>query len=267
MKRLLTLLAIVVALAVPALVWSQQPNRLTDDDVKKIWESVDSGAGKFRDSVGDKIHKITLNGETFDVQQMLKDFDSTGEKLKDDFSAGKENKTEVEIFLKKAAKIDAIVKESSAGAAVQSEWQALHDNLDKLVAAYNVSWEWNDNSPHPSRMHDRELEGLMMRIRDSSKQVSSQVKNSLKKNTAVDKPTREKVENSFKTLEKQADELSKRIKDGKAVSAEVTQILASAKSVGETLAPLNVSVEASTAWNRLKELFGDVAKEYHLPLE
>lgn len=226
MKKLLFAVLSIVLLA-PVFA---QAGRVSDEDLKKVWENVDKDTGRFRDAVGNKLQKVTNSaGETVDIQQTLKDFDSAAEKLKDQFNAGKESSSDVEAFLKQAAMIDRGMTNNPNLTDAGSQWQSLRQSLDQIVQAYHVSWEWDQNSPHPARMHDVEAEGLATRIGEASKNLRDQVKDSLKKDPNADKTMQKNVETAFKTLEKQADELKKRIHDNKPVDSEVGQVLGTAK--------------------------------------
>lgn len=260
-----TLLFAVLSIALLAPAFAQT-GRVGDKDLKKVWETVDKDAGKFRDAVGSKLQSVTnAAGETVDIQQTLKDFDSVAERLKDQFSSGNESNSDVEAFLKQAAMIDRGMTKNPNLTDATSEWQLLRQNLDQIVKAYHVSWEWNENSPHPFRMHDMEVEGLVMRIGEGSKHLRDQVKDSVKKDTNVDKATRTNVENAFKTLEKQAETLKKRIHDGQPVSAELSQLMSSSQSLKELLAPLKLNIPATSGWSTLQGNFATLAKEYGLP--
>lgn len=253
---------IAIVLLAPPVVWSQTATRMTDDQLKKVWETVDQSAGKFRDAVGSKLQKITTASGEYDIQQILKDFDSSAEKLRNAFSDHNESMSDVEAFLRQAAKIDTGMKNHPDLTNANSEWQTVRGNVDQLVKAYRVSWDWTDNAPHPSRMHDVELGGLVTRIKELSDKLRDPVKDSMK---TADKSARESVEKAFKTQKKQAEELSNRIKDNKPVSSEVDQLLATGTSIRESLKSVQLNNKASSSWMTMQGLLSSLAREYGLP--
>jgi hypothetical protein len=257
--RQILFVALFTVILMPALAFGQEPSRVNDQEMRKVWADVHSDVGKFRSAMGKDIREVTIAGVRYFPQAMLRDLDLWSRKLKNDFSRGIERDSDVEVFLKQAAGFEAIVKVAATRPDVKFSWQDLRQDLDKVVDAYNLSWNWDENS-HAHRLNDKELQGLLIAIKESSKQLQSEVV----EDSGLSSSTRSDIEALFGALERDADELRMRIKDSDPGAGEVTQLLDDEKALREILDQMNLNVKASRGWVNLKEMFANLAAAYRV---
>jgi len=122
------------------------PYRMSDREIKDLLHQIDRQAEAFRGSL-----KSALSHSRFDdtkaenrINDFVKDFEHSTERLKERFDDKRSASTEVEEVLNRAARIDTFMQNNRLSARAESDWAALRRSLDTLADAYSVSWSWKD---------------------------------------------------------------------------------------------------------------------------
>jgi len=127
--------------------WRGEPvvAREGDKDVKNLVRNVESAADRFKTSL-----KASLEDSVFedrqgreDAYKSVRDFEAATDRWKSHFGDHNAATTDAADVLRRAAAIDAFMRDHPLTPAAQSDWAALRAQLDLLAAAYNVPWDWN----------------------------------------------------------------------------------------------------------------------------
>jgi hypothetical protein len=247
---------------------AQQPpgTRLSDDDVEKLIQRTEKDVDHFRDAVGNKIISITnAQGGSVDVQQFLKDYEKSIDQVKHDFDSKPTDTTAIENFFRMSSRVDHGMQNSGSLTNAKSEWDAVHNDVDQLMTAYQSSWHWDETTPRPVRLNDSQVESLMEQIKNDTKPLSGSIKDSFKLDSTVDKATQENLKQTIKNMEKQADVVKDRFDDHKPVTSELNQMFTYGNTIGEYVEAHPNATKAQGDWGRLKANLTKLAAAFNMP--
>ncbi len=257
--------AIFFAIAIVTVLPASAADRLTDRDVKELVARVEEGRDRFDNALDGDLKRSILRGPSGDVnvEQVLNDFqasiDRLEEQLKPEYTAGAEAGT----LLRHASAIDRFFRGQPAGTKGGSEWNRLATDLTALARAYGTTFPLPDN-PTVRRIGDREVAAAADEIARSAEQLKESLDNDLKKDSSVDKATREAIVSEADQLSKDAKDLRDRVKDSNPSSAEADRLLKRAAKVQSFIATHKVP-GAAGAWSALNPRLQSLATLYSAP--
>ena len=205
----------------PALA-QEQPERLSDKDVKTLIDQVDVGRDKFEGNLDGQFKGSTLrrpSGET-KVEDALQDYQDNTKKLKDRFTSDYSASSEVALVLKQSTAINTFMLGSAPAMKGRSEWDRQVTNLKRLAASYGTTFPLPDGAT-PRRANDKEVAATAEAIA----KAADRFKDDLDKDKALSKPDKEAAEKDVEMLIKQAEAVKDRTSDGKPATGEVRQLL------------------------------------------
>jgi gas vesicle protein len=232
---------------------SQAAERLTDQQVKSLIESVDKGFDKWKDglekaNMDDAVIKSAAG--TIDVRQFLKGFKDDISKLKDKFKPENAAVAEATQLLRKGSDVERRYKQR--GGAAGSEWAALSNNLGALAAAYGGPWPIETLDVAFTRVNDKDLAGRLESLERSAKTLGSEMDKAASKDKAFPKADRDKLKADAKLLESTAKELRSRIKDGKPASAEAKSLVQQIGGLQPRVSAMQaLATPGKTAWDQV----------------
>ena len=147
MNKAKHILAVIVAFALvglPAVVSAQQPYRRTEQQVKNLLQRIEHNSDRFRKSLNDALDKSRIDGTRAEdnINQFIKDFEEATDRLKGRFDDDNAATATVHEVLRRAARIDAFMRQHRLTLGAQNDWRGLRNSLDQLASAYRVSWRW-----------------------------------------------------------------------------------------------------------------------------
>src|SRR5262245_58850775 len=106
---------------------AQTADRLTDEDVKRLIETVNQARDRFEDQLDGKVKNGTLRSATGEMQvtRSLDDLQDAVERLKSRFTSDYSASTEVEALLRRGNAFDGVMKAQPAGLKGANEWERL----------------------------------------------------------------------------------------------------------------------------------------------
>ncbi len=119
---------------------SERPTRLSDTQIKSLLDSLKGGANRYRESM----KKALKNNREVDrqardnINKTLDDFAKATDRLRDHFGAKSFNR-DLEEVRRWAATIDSFMQRHRLPEQVQWNWTSLHNNLQEVARAYNIS--------------------------------------------------------------------------------------------------------------------------------
>jgi hypothetical protein len=259
MRSFITL-AVAIATAVPAVA----ANRLTDKEVKALVAKVEDGRDRFDDALDGKLKNSILRGPggEVDVDRFLNDFQESIDRLEERLAPGYAASQEAQTVLRQATAIDRFFREQPGGTKGESEWNRLAADLQILAAAYGTGFPLAENAA-VRRMGDREVAATLEEVAKAANRLGKTLDADLKRDAAVDKPTREGIVDEARQLEKDAKAARNRVKDGKPSSAEADQVLARAATLQTFIAGHQVPGSAPV-WSDISGYLRQIGDAYHV---
>jgi hypothetical protein len=238
-------------------------DRLTDKDVKSLVERIDQGRDKFKDGLDDQLKNTILRGPSgeVNVKQYLDDFKESIDKMKDRMKPGYAASSEVAAVLRQGSGIERFFRQQPPGTKGESEWNRLATDLKSLAGAYGADFPLAEGAA-VRRVGDGELANIATQIAQGTEGVKKSLDNELKKDTSVDKATREGIVKETEQCSKDAKSLSEKIKDGKPSSAEAEGVLACTTRLQTFLGSHTSAASSSGAFNGLTARLKDLAGAY-----
>jgi len=137
-------IATVVVPATSTAAATQQPERLSDDQVERLLERIEKGADTYRESLKDALDHSRVDDSKLEkeVNRYVKDFENATDRLEKRFDDDKSSAEDVREVLTRAARINGLMTRFEMTEGAQGDWRLLRNDLNELARAYNVAWEW-----------------------------------------------------------------------------------------------------------------------------
>jgi hypothetical protein len=261
MRTTFLALAATVLVCAPA----AHAERLTDKQLTSLIETIASEEDRFRDALDPNLKRAVIKNASgeYDVERILKDFSDAAERLEDRFKKDYSASTEAADLLRQATTIDNYFHRDQAATKGESEWNGFAARLKVLAAAYGTAFPLAPGAS-TRRISDRELTATCDGLARDADQLKKVVDKGLKQDKTVPKETREGVVREIDLIKKDAGALKSAVGDGKAASAEATQLLARLSKVNGQLATTPVPA-ATTATASMGAKAGLVAQAFGVP--
>jgi hypothetical protein len=257
---------ITVVLALGLSVGASAAERMTDEQVEKLIEDIDTGYGTWkqeleRSNLDDAV--ITSAERTVKVKDFLKDFDKAIDVLKDRFGSGYAASPEVLALLRRGSDVE--LRNRRQGQSATSAWAALGSKLGALAHAYGVAFPVESMNVLPARLSDGELAGKVEQMAKAAKQLQGETERAAKADKSIDKPTRESLKSSIRQLEQKARDVRSRIKDDRPAAVEVGELLSQTGKVRQALTTLAISPTRQASWSTIDAGADALARAFDLP--
>ena len=128
----------------PAHATTQEPSRLSDDQVERLLERIETAADKFRGSLDDALDKSRVDDSRLenDLNRYVRAFENATDRLEKRFDDDKSSAEGVREVMTRAASINGMMGRFALTDRAQSDWRLLRNDLNELARAYGVTWEW-----------------------------------------------------------------------------------------------------------------------------
>lgn len=120
------------------------PHRVSENQMKATVADIEMKSDRFRKSLAGALDQTHFNGTNAEdnINQFVKDFEEAADRLKGRFDDDNTATMTALEVLRRAARIDAFMRQHLLMPAAQTDWRNLRDSLDRLAAAYHTSWRW-----------------------------------------------------------------------------------------------------------------------------
>ena len=130
--------------ATPVHAYTQEPTRLSDDQVERLLERIEKAADKFRESIDDALDKSRVDDSRLEdeLNRYVHAFENATDRLEKRFDDDKSSSEDVREVMTRAAAINGVMTRFEFTDRAQGDWRLLRNDLNELARAYNVTWEW-----------------------------------------------------------------------------------------------------------------------------
>lgn len=268
MKRMRQTIAILALVLCAGLITAeaQQPQRLSEQQMKNLLERIEKGADSFRDSLKNALGQSRYDDTRAEdnINQFVKDFESATDQLEGRFDDHQAASTSVLEVLNRAASIENFMLRHPLTPRTQSDWAYLRRNLDELAAAYNVAWNWTGVSNRPYRITEDQVKNLLERIEKGADNFRGSLKDAIGKSRFDDTRAEDNINQSVKDFEVATDHLESRFNDDRSASASVQEVLRRAASIDNFMRRYShtLTPRAHSDWMYLRRNLDELAQAY-----
>jgi hypothetical protein len=240
--------------------------RLTDDDVRGIFERLDWERDRFEDQLDGGLKRSVLRGPTAEVNvgRFLDDLQENIEKLKQRFKSDYAASAEVTALLGQAAYIQRFMAIQPPNLDGASEWNRLAETLGYLAFVYGTTMPLPEGHS-ARRMNDREVRRMADDLAKSADLFKKELDSSLKTLGTLDVATRQAAVMEADSLKKEAEWLADTIGDGRPASGEMKAVIARAASLRAASSTYGLMPMAQRAWLTVESDLDKVAQAFSLP--
>jgi hypothetical protein len=240
--------------------------RLSDDDVRLIFERLDWERDRFEDQLDGRLKRSILRtaGAEVNVERFLDDLQENIDKLKQRFTSDYAASAEVTALLGQGEAIQRFMAAQEPDLDGASEWNRLADTLKYLAFVYGTAMPIPEGQ-QARRMNDREVERAAEELAKSANQFKKELDSSLKTFGPTDQATREAALVDADALKRDAEQLADTVGDGRPASGEVKAVLARAAKLRAASSTYRLSPMAQRAWLGVETSLDKVALAFSLP--
>lgn len=122
--------------------------RISDRQLDAIIRRVETGADRFRTSIGTALDRSRYDGTRAEdnINQFIRDFETATDTLRSRFDARTSVASDVQNVLRQATYIDDFMNRQTLSARAENDWTTLRGDLNQLSSAYSVAWNWDVRS-------------------------------------------------------------------------------------------------------------------------
>ncbi|HEX8189075.1 MAG TPA: YMGG-like glycine zipper-containing protein [Pyrinomonadaceae bacterium] len=122
--------------------------RISDRQLDAIIRRVETGADRFRASMGNSLDRSRYDGTRAEdnINQFIGDFEKATDQLRSRFDARNSAASDVENVLRQATYIDDFMTRQTLSMRAENDWTTLKGDLNQLASAYSVAWNWDARS-------------------------------------------------------------------------------------------------------------------------
>jgi hypothetical protein len=245
-------------------------DRLTDQDVKKLFETIEHNRSDFEAALDDKLKNSTIKSERGEVNanEFFDDFQDqvkrTQERFEKDYSAS----SEVLSLLQYATRIGAWASTQPAGFKGSKEWGALDTNLRRLAAAYNTTLPLSSaqglGGGQARRINDAELVTAAASLEKKIDGFKTAYDSAMAANTKITPEMRQTAIQQVDAMKNNAKALNEALGNKQKGVPEAGALLKSSALIIDTASKLPSGSAATAAWTPLGSDLVTVALAYEV---
>jgi hypothetical protein len=245
-------------------------DRLTDQDVKKLFDTIEHNRSDFEGALDDKLKNSTIKSERGDVNanEFFDDFQDqvkrTQERFEKDYSAS----SEVLSLLQYATRIEAWASTQPAGFKGSKEWGELDTNLRRLAAAYNTTLPLSSaqglGGGQARRINDAELVMAAANLEKKIDGFKTAYDSAMAANTKITPEMRQTAIQQVDAMKNNAKALNEALGNKQMGVPEAGALLKSSALIIDTASKLPSGSAATAAWTPLGSDLVTVALAYEV---
>lgn len=251
--------------------------RYTKREVADIINRIEEASGHLRKDLSNELDKSVLEGSKKEdkINEDAKNFEKAFEHLRDEFDRNDnwwESKNKVETALESAKPIATRLRNNRFSSDVETQWEKLCADLNKLASAYNIpttNYKYKeDDRSYEQRYSKNEVAEIIKRVEESSSRFRKDLDRDLDKSrldgSKEEDRLNEDVKNFEKAFERLRNDFDRNDKWWESRN-NVETALDSARSLSIRLSNNNFSPNVQAQWRDLCTDLNKLASTYNLP--
>jgi hypothetical protein len=245
------------------------PERLTDQEVKALLESIEKKRSAFEAALDDKLKNSTIKGERGEVKtnEFFDDLQDQVERARGRFSSNYSASSEVLLLLQFATRIDAWASTQPAGFRGSREWRVLATDFRRLSAAYNSSLLRPGQKAlgaQARRLNDAELVSVAANVEKNMDAFRNAYDSALAATTNLTSASRQTAIQNVDAMKNSARALHAALGNKQKGVAEADALLKGSAVMVDATFKLPPNSSAAAAWAPVREELSKVSLAYEV---
>jgi hypothetical protein len=266
---------------------AQRPYRMNDRQVENVLRRVETDADRFRSSFSSALDRSRYNGTSTEDQLngYVRNFETATNALRDRFNRRVSVAADVENVLRQAAFLNDFMMRNRLDVRATNDWTTLRADLDALARAYNVTWDWsqqtgatygtpgygtpgNNNPGYGNqtgaayRISDRQLDAIIRRVETGADRFRADLGTSLDRSTYNGTRAEDNINQFVRDFANATGQLRSRFNARTSVAADVENVLRQATYIDDFMQRQRLSYRAENDWTTLKGDLNQLASAY-----
>lgn len=243
--------------------------RVSDRQVQNLLERIENRTNTFKDQVNTALDNSNVDGtgQEESIQTMIKNFENSTDRLKDNFSSNRSSANDVQDVLQRAVTVNAFMRSNRLSNNAQNSWTRIRTDLNTLAGYYRVSANWYAPVIVPQNVYigtDTQVRNLIAQIESRTNTFKNQISRNLN-NSNIDGTNQEDSINSMvSNFESATNRLKNNFSDRRSTSNDVQEVLNRAVGINAFVANNRLSNSANTSWNQIRTDLNRLAGYYRV---
>lgn len=243
--------------------------RVSDRQVQTLLTRIENRTDTFKNQVDRALDNSNINGtgQEDSINTIISNFESSTNRLKDNFSSNRSSANDVREVLQRAAFINSFMRSNRLSTTAQGSWTAIRTDLNTLAGYYRVSANWNAPVITQQNVYigtDTQVRNLIVQIESRTNNFKRQIGRNLN-NSSIDGTNRE---DSINTMVSNFETATNRLKNNfasrRSTSNDVQEVLNRAISINSFVANNRLSNPAENSWNQIRTDLNTLAGYYRV---
>ena len=243
--------------------------RLTDQEVKALLESIENKRSAFEAALDNKLKNSTIKAERGEVKtnEFFDDLQDQVKRARERFSSNYSASSEVLSLLQFATRLDAWASTQPAGFRGSREWGALATDFRRLAAAYNSALLRPGQQAlgaQARRLNDAELVTVAANVEKNMDAFRNAYDSALAANTNLTPASRQTAIQNVDAMKNSARALNAALGKKQKGVAEANALLKGSAVMIDATFKLPPNSSAAAAWAPVREELSKVALAYEV---
>ena len=219
---------------------AQRPYRMNDRQVDNLLRRVETDADTFRASFANALDRSRWNGTATEDQlnTYVQNFEAATDQMRSRFNGRTAAASDVENVLRQAAFLNEFMMRNRLDMRASNGWTTLRADLDALARAYNVTWDWAQQTGSTygtpgygnagagaqtgaAYRIDRQLDAIIRRVETGADRFRTSIANSLNRSTYDGTRAEDNINQFMRDFENATDQLRSRFDSRNSAVADV----------------------------------------------
>ena len=246
----------------------QRPSRLSDQQLKALLSRIETRTNTFHASFEQAINHHAINGSDAEdrINRSVKDFEQAGDRLRDRANDGRSSAADVEDLLTRASIVDRFMAGHQLETAARRDWQDLRRDLDGLVRAYGLTWNWADSGNGTPRADDQQVKQTLAQLKKEADRFRKSLDKALDRSHLNGSREETSVNQSASDFAKATNRLRTRFDSRQMVTSDVEDVLRRGGGIDRFMVTERgrLAVEAENDWRAVRRDLDGLARAYNL---
>ena len=251
--------------------------QFNNSDIRDIVQRIQTDTANLRNSAQNAVDRG--NYRMNELNQLLVNLDTATTQFDRRLSYRRATADDARLVLEKATPIDNFFASNRGNrSGTFGDWQRLRSDLDQLAQAYNLSWQWNNNSSdtsaypgtynpggtyNNSNLTDFQLRQLIQRIDSRTTTFSRNFRNDLNRQYN-DRNSLDRARQQLSSFENAVSQTRNRVNTRQITSSDVNNVLQSAAFLNNFIQNRRLGYQTENSWSSLRTDLDQLASAFNI---
>lgn len=268
--RHITFFTLIASLAIVNTANAQvRPYRVSDRQVQTLLTRIENRTNTFKDQIDRALDNSNIDGtgQEDSINTIISNFETSTDRLRNNFSSNRSSANDVQDVLQRAAFINSFMRSNRLSTSVQNTWTLIRTDLNTLAGYYRVSANWNAPVYTQQNVYigtDTQVRNLITQIANRTNNFKNQISRNLN-NSNIDGTNREDSINTMvSNFESATNRLKNNFSSRRSTTNDVQEVLNRAVSINTFVANNRLSNQAENSWNQIRNDLNTLARYYRV---